>query len=83
MLNLLKGICGTIIAGLGYIFGGFDIMFQVLLFCIIADYMSGLMAALYLGKLNSKVGFKGNVKKIAILLVVALPWKSEGTPALI
>ena len=47
-------------------------MMQVLLFCIIADYISGIMAALYLGKLNSKVGFKGIVKKIAILLVVAL-----------
>jgi len=72
MLNLIKAICGTIMAGLGYIFGGFDIMFQVLLFCIIADYISGIMAAFYLGKLNSKVGFKGIVKKIAILLVVAL-----------
>lgn len=72
MLNIIKGIIGTILASIGYFFGGFDIMMQVLLFCIIADYISGIMAALYLGKLNSKVGFKGIVKKIAILLVVAL-----------
>ena len=30
------------------------------------------MYAFYLGKLNSKVGFKGILKKLAILMVVAL-----------
>ena len=72
MLNLIKGILGAVFTGLGYLFGGFDVMMQVLLFCIVVDYISGIMSALYLGKLNSKVGFKGIVKKIAILLVVAL-----------
>ncbi len=72
MLNVIKGILGAVFTGVGYLFGGFDVMMQVLLFCIITDYISGIMAALYLGKLNSKVGFKGIVKKIAILLVVAL-----------
>ena len=72
MLNVIKGILGAVFTGVGYLFGGFDVMMQVLLFCIITDYISGIMAAIYLGKLNSKVGFKGIVKKIAILLVVAL-----------
>lgn len=72
MLNVIKGVLGAAFTGVAYLFGGFDIMMQVLLFCIVADYISGIMAALYLGKLNSKVGFKGIVKKIAILLVVAL-----------
>lgn len=72
MINVIKGILGAVFTGLGYLFGGFDIMMQVLLFCIVADYISGIMSALYLGRLNSKVGFKGIVKKIAILLVVAL-----------
>ena len=72
VITVIKGILGTVFTGLGYLFGGFDVMMQVLLFCIVVDYISGIMAALYLGKLNSKVGFKGIVKKIAILLVVAL-----------
>ena len=72
MLNVIKGILGAVFTGVGYLLGGFDVMMQVLLFCIITDYISGIMAAIYLGKLNSKVGFKGIVKKIAILLVVAL-----------
>ena len=72
MIKVIKGVLGTVFTGLGYLFGGFDVMMQVLLFCIITDYISGIMAAIYLGKLNSKVGFKGIVKKIAILLVVAL-----------
>lgn len=68
----IKGGAGVVMSVIGYLFGGFDIMFQVLLFCIIADYITGLMSAFYLGKLNSKVGFKGILKKLAILMVVAL-----------
>ena len=68
----IKSAAGTVITFISYLFGGFDVMFQVLVFCIVADYITGLMAAFYLGKLNSKVGFKGILKKIAILMVVAL-----------
>ena len=68
----IKGGIGVVMTFISYLFGGFDIMFQCLLFCIIADYITGLMAAFYLGKLNSKVGFKGILKKIAMLFVVAL-----------
>lgn len=72
ILISIKGGVGTVMAFVSYLFGGLDIMFQCLLFCIIADYITGLMAAFYLGKLNSKVGFKGILKKIAMLFVVAL-----------
>ena len=72
VLMWIKSGVGAVIAGISYLFGGFDVMFQVLTFCIVTDYITGLMAAFYLGKLNSKVGFKGILKKIAILMVVAL-----------
>jgi toxin secretion/phage lysis holin len=68
----IKSAVGAVITFIAYLFGGFDVMFQVLMFCIVTDYITGLMAAFYLGKLNSKVGFKGILKKIAILMVVAL-----------
>lgn len=71
VLGIKSGL-GAFITFISYLFGGFDVMFQVLVFCIIADYITGLMSAFYLGKLNSKVGFKGILKKIAILMVVAL-----------
>jgi toxin secretion/phage lysis holin len=72
ILTGIKGATGVVVTFVSYLFGGFDVMFQVLMFCIIADYITGLMAAFYLGKLNSKVGFKGILKKVAILMVVAL-----------
>lgn len=71
LMGIKSGV-GAVITFVSYLFGGFDVMFQVLFFCIVTDYITGLMAAFYLGKLNSKVGFKGILKKIAILMVVAL-----------
>lgn len=61
----LGGVCG-------YLFGGWDNTFQVLLVFVIVDYISGLMAAGYNKELNSKVGFKGIAKKIIIFFMVAL-----------
>lgn len=52
--------------------GGYDIMVKVLLIFIIADYISGLIAASLEGKLSSKVGFKGIGKKVLILMLVVL-----------
>lgn len=59
------GICG-------YLFGGWDKTFQVLLVFVVVDYASGLLAAGYNKKLNSRVGFKGIAKKVVIFFMVAL-----------
>lgn len=59
------GICG-------YLFGGWDKTFQVLLVFIIVDYISGIIAAMYNKKLNSRVGFKGIAKKVLIFMMVAV-----------
>lgn len=56
----------------GFLFGGWDKTFQVLLIFIIVDYASGMLSAAYNNKLNSKVGFRGIAKKIIIFLMVAL-----------
>ena len=59
------GICG-------YLFGGWDKTFQVLLLFIVVDYISGIIAAMYNNKLNSRVGFKGIAKKVVIFMMVAV-----------
>ena len=68
----IKVACGVIAAILSNIFGGLDALFTALLVCIVVDYVTGIMAAIYQKKLNSEVGFMGILKKVAMLLVVVL-----------
>lgn len=80
MENVISGIkiaCGVAAAILSNIFGGLDALFTALLICIVADYVTGIMAAIYEEKLNSEVGFRGILKKIAILCIVVLAHELE------
>lgn len=64
----ISGTCTTLI----YILGGFDIALQSLLLVILFDYITGLLSAIYNKEVSSKIGFKGIIKKIALLCGVAL-----------
>lgn len=55
-----------------FLFGEFDIALQCLLVFIALDYISGLIKAYCTKTLSSKIGFKGILKKVGILAVVAL-----------
>ena len=61
-------ICGV----LSYLYGEFDGMMKILIFCIICDYITGLAAAYKNKELSSRIGFLGIMKKVTILLIVAL-----------
>lgn len=65
-------ITSGVLTSLVYLLGGFDIALQTLLLCIIIDYITGVLKAGYEGKLNSKVGLKGIIKKIGYLILVVL-----------
>jgi toxin secretion/phage lysis holin len=58
-------------AVVGYLFGGWSALLQVLVVFVIIDYLSGLLASGVEGKLSSKIGFKGIAKKIMIFCLVA------------
>lgn len=58
-------------AAVGWLYGGWDPLLQVLLTFSIIDYGTGLLASGVEGKLSSKVGFKGVAKKVMIFLLVA------------
>ena len=80
MENIITGIkfaCGVVAAVLSNFFGGIDALFTALLICIVVDYVTGIMAAIYEKKLNSEVGFRGILKKIAILCIVVLAHELE------
>lgn len=70
--NWLKLFLGTLITLCSQLFGGFDLLFKSLVFCMVADYITGILCALYEKKLNSKTGFKGIIKKSVILIIVSL-----------
>jgi toxin secretion/phage lysis holin len=59
-------------AAVGYLFGGWSILLQILLAFVVFDYVTGLLASGVEGKLSSKVGFKGIAKKIMIFCLVAV-----------
>ncbi|SFG10910.1 phage holin family protein [Sporolactobacillus nakayamae] len=58
-------------AAVGYLFGGWSMLVSILLAFIVIDYVSGVLAAAYLGKLSSSIGFHGIAKKAMIIVVVA------------
>lgn len=69
---LYKTIPTAVGAFVGYIFGEWSVLLQILLAFVIIDYVSGLLASGVEGKLSSKVGFKGIAKKIMIFCLVAV-----------
>lgn len=56
----------------GYLFGGWHTLLQILLVFVAIDYLTGMIAAGYEGKLNSSVGFRGIAKKVMIFAIVAV-----------
>lgn len=64
--TILSGITTTFV----YLFGGFDVALSCLVIAIALDYVSGIIKAFYTKELSSKIGFKGILKKIGILILV-------------
>lgn len=75
-MERLDMIFKTIIAGAGavtgYLYGGWSVLLQILLVFVIIDYLTGMVASGLKGELNSKIGFKGIIKKVMIFVVVAV-----------
>ena len=67
--------CGAL-AGVGtflvYLLGGFDVAMQSLLIAIALDYVSGLIKAYNNKVLSSRIGFRGIIKKLGILIIVMI-----------
>ena len=69
---IFKSIVAGAGAVTGHLFGGWDVFVQVLLIFVIVDYVTGIIAGGANGKLNSKVGFRGILKKVMIFIIVAV-----------
>lgn len=61
------GLCALF----GYLYGSFDGLLAGLITFVILDYILGVAAAITEGKLSSKIGFKGILRKVVIFVIVA------------
>ncbi|MFD1885925.1 phage holin family protein [Paenibacillus wenxiniae] len=56
----------------GYLFGGWDVLINLLLLLVVVDWLSGWAAAWMRGELKSRIGFKGIIRKVTIFVIVAI-----------
>lgn len=74
LLLILKGVAAFVGGGIVYWLGGLDNLLVALLAVLVLDYATGLLAAAHNKELSSAIGWKGIVKKVITLIVVALAY---------
>ena len=57
--------------------GGMDVILHALIFLVITDYITGLIKAVFLKELSSKIGFIGLIRKVLIFVVIAVAVEVE------
>lgn len=68
----IRGVCALGAGVLSYLYGEMNGLLVCLFAVIVIDYVTGIVKAMIQHKLSSSVGFKGILKKVLILLIVAL-----------
>ena len=63
----LTGVIAGIVI---YLFGAWDVAFQVLCVFMLIDYITGTMCGYVTKELSSQIGFKGILKKVAMLISI-------------
>lgn len=72
LFNNISILFSSIGGFLSIIFGGFDNLIITLCSFIVIDYITGILSAIYNKKLSSQIGYKGIIKKVTMLIVVAV-----------
>lgn len=68
----IKGVISAVLTTLVYWVGGWDVALESLLIMILLDYLTGMGKSYVSGTLNSNRGLKGIVKKLGLLVLVAV-----------
>lgn len=68
-ISVITGLVGGVVAAL---FGSYDKVMCTLIILMVLDYAAGITKAVYTKSLSSEIGFKGILKKITMLIIVAL-----------
>ena len=72
VITVIKGVISAVLTTLVYLIGGWDIAMQCLLVMIVLDYLTGMGKSYVSGTLNSNKGLKGIIKKLGLLVLVAV-----------
>ena len=70
MERYIAMVVGMVGASISFLVDGLGEAVVVLLFMMALDYISGLMSAIYVRKLNSRIGFNGLIRKSYYLLLL-------------
>ena len=70
--NTIQFVFAGIGGWLGYYLGGCDGLLYALLAFVVADYITGVMCAIYDKSLSSEVGFRGICRKVLIFILVGI-----------
>ena len=68
----IMAIGSAIGAGFSFLVGGVDKLITALLIFVIIDYLTGMIAAWKTATLDSKKGFEGIKRKVAMLVIVIM-----------
>src|SRR5690606_33731858 len=68
-VRYVAAVVGTI---LNYLLGGWDAVLIALVVFVVLDFITGVLAAFVNKKLDSHIGAKGIIRKIAIFVIVAV-----------
>ena len=73
-MDSTRAIFNSFVAFIGvvatWLFGGWDLALKVLVTFIVADYATGVIVAFINREIDSKIGFRGILKKSLILIVL-------------
>ena len=72
MKTIINNVISILATYFIYLVGGIDVAFISLVVIMALDYITGVLSAIYNKKLNSKIGYKGILKKASYLLVIGL-----------
>ena len=78
MGRFLLAQISLVAAFITFLLGGCSFIIKALLAIMILDYLSGVIAAAYHGKLNSNIGIKGISKKLLIIILVSVAHLIDG-----
>jgi len=67
-----RGVASMGAGIISYLYGSFDGLLTALCVAVVLDYVTGLIKAGITHTLSSEIGFKGILKKILIMFIVAL-----------
>lgn len=70
--SIIKTISTTLGALAGYMFGGWNMLMNLLLWLVVLDWLTGWAAAWIKGELKSRKGYHGIARKVAIFGLVVI-----------